>query len=101
MRDHVQLGYARTVHSAQGTTVDSCILAVDGPIDHPALCTPMTRGRLANHAHVVTAIGDTRTARDVLTDALSHTWADQPAHRHLPHHPDHIPPRLDRPSLRR
>src|ERR671919_712168 len=39
---------------------------------------PMTRGREANHAYVVTE--DNRMAADALTQALGRDWIDQPAH---------------------
>ncbi|MDT5256110.1 MAG: UvrD-like helicase C-terminal domain, partial [Mycobacterium sp.] len=40
----VELGYAQTVHGAQGATVDHSLLIVDGPIDGRALYVGMTRG---------------------------------------------------------
>ena len=59
----VELGYAQTSHASQGRTVDTALVLVDAPIDHRGVYTPMTRGRLANHAYVVTEDG--RTALDV------------------------------------
>jgi conjugative relaxase-like TrwC/TraI family protein len=76
-RQHLELGYAQTSHATQGRTVDTALLLVDGPIDGRGLYTPMTRGRHANHAYVATAEGE--TAADVLTQAISRDWIDQPA----------------------
>jgi ATP-dependent exoDNAse (exonuclease V) alpha subunit len=75
--EHVELGYAKTSHATQGRTVDTALLLVDAPTDTRGVYTPMTRGRLANHAYVVT--DDTQTARDVLAQALSRDWIDHPA----------------------
>jgi hypothetical protein len=53
------------------------LLLVDSPIDSRGVYTPMTRGREANHAYVVTE--DNQTSLDVLTQALARDWIDQPA----------------------
>jgi conjugative relaxase-like TrwC/TraI family protein len=73
----VELGYAQTSHGSQGRTVDVALLLVDSPTDSRGVYTPMTRGREANHAYVVT--DDNRTALDVLGEAISRDWIDQPA----------------------
>jgi conjugative relaxase-like TrwC/TraI family protein len=73
----VELGYAQTSHATQGRTVDVALLLVDGPIDSRGVYTPMTRGREANHAYVVTA--DNETGLDLLTQAVTRDWVDQPA----------------------
>jgi hypothetical protein len=75
--EHVQLGYAQTSHATQGRTVDTALLLVDAPTDSRGVYTPMTRGRLGNHAYVVTDAN--RTAVDVLTEAIGRDWIDQPA----------------------
>lgn len=75
--EHLELGYAQTSHASQGRTVDSALLLLDTPTDSRGIYTPMTRGRAANHAYVVTE--DHETARDVLTQALSRDWIDEPA----------------------
>ena len=70
--EHVALGYASTVHAAQGVTVDtthSVITARTGP---GALYVGMSRGRDANTAHVATVTGVDDTARG---------RADQTIHR--------------------
>jgi conjugative relaxase-like TrwC/TraI family protein len=48
------LGYAGTVHSTQGRTVDTAHVVVDEQTSPEALYVGLTRGRSANHAHVVT-----------------------------------------------
>jgi conjugative relaxase-like TrwC/TraI family protein len=75
--EDLELGYAQTSHATQGRTVDTGLLYVDGPIDGRGLYTPLTRGRHANHAYVVTNEGE--TAVDVLTQAIARDWIDQPA----------------------
>jgi conjugative relaxase-like TrwC/TraI family protein len=74
----IELGYAQTSHASQGRTVDVALLLVDTPTDSRGVYTPMTRGREANHAYVVTE--DKQPALDVLSQALSRDWIDQPAH---------------------
>ncbi|TCO43590.1 AAA domain-containing protein [Kribbella antiqua] len=54
VRDWVALGYAATVHSSQGLTVDSSHLVATQNTSVYALYVAMTRGRAANTAHVVT-----------------------------------------------
>jgi hypothetical protein len=73
----VELGYAQTSHASQGRTVDVALLVVDSPTDSRGVYTPMTRGREANHAYVVTE--DNQTALDVLGEAISRDWIDHPA----------------------
>ena len=50
--DHVQLGYATTVHTAQGRTADTAHVVVTGRETRDALYVAMTRGRTANHVYV-------------------------------------------------
>jgi hypothetical protein len=73
----VELGYAQTVHAAQGRTVDRCVLVTDNAIDGRGLYVGLTRGRLSNEALVV--VDDDRSAVDVLGEALSREWGDVPA----------------------
>ena len=73
----VELGYAQTVHAAQGATVDHCLLVVDGPIDGRALYVGMTRGAASNHVYV--AVDANQAGRDVLDAALVADWTDVPA----------------------
>jgi ATP-dependent exoDNAse (exonuclease V) alpha subunit len=93
----LRLGYAQTSHSTQGRTVNTALLLIDSPTDHAGVYTPMTRGRDANHAYVITE--DTQTALDVVAQALTRDWVDQPAiacQDHLdPHHSPERPDRCD------
>jgi conjugative relaxase-like TrwC/TraI family protein len=75
--EHVELGYAQTSRATQGRTVDTGLLLVDAPTDSRGVYTPMTRGRNANHAYVVT--DENQAAVDVLTEAVARDWIDQPA----------------------
>ncbi len=52
---HVELGYATTVHAAQGSTADVMHGIVTGTEDRQLLYTMLTRGRGKNHVHVVLA----------------------------------------------
>ena len=52
--EHLALGYASTVHAAQGLTVDTCHTVVTQITAAEAFYVGMTRGRQANTAHVVT-----------------------------------------------
>lgn len=84
---HVELGYASTVHTAQGLTADTMHGVVTGTESRETLYTMMTRGRHANHVHVT--IGgdgdphqllhpDTRepaTATEILEAILARTGA--------------------------
>lgn len=56
--EHVELGYASTVHTAQGVTADVMHGIVTGEEPRQVLYTVLTRGRIANHAHVVVAEDD-------------------------------------------
>jgi conjugative relaxase-like TrwC/TraI family protein len=94
----LELGYAQTSHASQGRTVDVALLLVDTHADSRGVYTPMTRGREANHAYVVTE--DNQTPVDVLSQALARDWIDQPAHaRRLqldPHHSRQVTPHQSR-----
>src|SRR5690606_6205454 len=50
-----ELGYAATVHSAQGLTADTIHGIVTGQESRQLLYTMLTRGRHENHVHVVSA----------------------------------------------
>jgi len=75
--EKLELGYAQTSHATQGRTVDTALLLVDTHTDNRGIYTPMTRGRDTNHAYVVTE--ENQTALDVLTQAITRDWIDQPA----------------------
>jgi conjugative relaxase-like TrwC/TraI family protein len=51
-REHVSLGYAVTVHSAQGVTADASIAVLREDTSRNLLYVAMTRGRHANIAHI-------------------------------------------------
>lgn len=46
---HVVLGYAATVHTAQGITADTCHTVATGQESRQVFYVAMTRGRFANH----------------------------------------------------
>jgi hypothetical protein len=52
--EHVELGYASTVHRAQGATVDTAHTVITLAMNRQSLYVAMTRGREANHAHIDT-----------------------------------------------
>jgi conjugative relaxase-like TrwC/TraI family protein len=56
---HVELGYASTVHTAQGITTDVVHGIVTGAEDRQLLYTMLTRGRIENHAHLVLGSDET------------------------------------------
>lgn len=56
---HVELGYASTVHTAQGITTDVVHGIVTGAEDRQLLYTMLARGRVENHAHIVLAADET------------------------------------------
>lgn len=76
--DHVQLGYAATVHRAQGVTVDITRAIVGPGTDRRGLYVALTRGKKQNHLYV---------AEDTAIDLDS-----EDAHWHMSgehHAPDH------------
>jgi conjugative relaxase-like TrwC/TraI family protein len=54
VRDHVELGYAATIHRAQGVTADTAHVITGAGISREAFYVGMTRGRHANHAYLAT-----------------------------------------------
>lgn len=50
--EHVELGYASTIHTAQGISVDTTHGVLSGGESRQLLYTMMTRGREANHAYL-------------------------------------------------
>ena len=52
VRDNVELGYATTIHRAQGLTADVSIAVLKPGVTREAAYVAMTRGRAANHAYV-------------------------------------------------
>jgi ATP-dependent exoDNAse (exonuclease V) alpha subunit len=47
-------GYATTIHKAQGATADIALVWIDDQSYREAAYTGLSRGRIANHAYVVT-----------------------------------------------
>ncbi len=73
-RDHVELAYFTTVHSAQGVTRDVGGTLVDELSGWRSLYVGMTRGRRRNTAYVVT--DESGDAREVLERVLRRDRAD-------------------------
>src|SRR3954454_3707174 len=67
--EHVTLGYATTVHGAQGVTADTCYAVATGAETRQLLYVALTRGRHANHVFLVTA-GDGELHSVITRDAL-------------------------------
>lgn len=75
----VELAYARTVHGAQGETVESAHVAIAESTGAAAAYVAMTRGRASNRAHLVAESVD--DARQQWIDVFSRDRADLgPAH---------------------
>ena len=73
---HVELGYASTVHTAQGITTDVVHGVVTGAEDRQLLYTMLTRGRVENHAHLVLGSDETHALPSPTDDrALTATEA--------------------------
>jgi len=88
----VELGYARTVHGAQGLTADTAHSVATGEESRQLLYVAMTRGRHANHLYVQTVgEGDPHsvitpdgvtppTAVDLLNRIVAYDGAQRSAH---------------------
>lgn len=57
VRDHVLLGYATTVHGAQGITADASHVVATGDESRQLLYVALTRGRTANHVYLDVTTG--------------------------------------------
>ncbi|NKR53052.1 relaxase domain-containing protein [Rhodococcus hoagii] len=102
--ENATLGYARTIHGAQGITADTCHTVATGAENRQLAYVALTRGKRGNDVYFGTASdGDTesvidretllpRTAVDIFTDILARDGAqksatttarelDDPAHR--------------------
>lgn len=86
--DHVELGYATTVHRAQGATVDTTHALITAHTDRQGLYVAMTRGRDTNHAYVTLdgfthtehhQRGDDLTGRQILERVLATDGSEQSA----------------------
>jgi ATP-dependent exoDNAse (exonuclease V) alpha subunit len=69
VQESVELGYATTVHTAQGVTADTMHGVVTGEESRQQLYTVLTRGRTANHIYV-TVVGDGNPHAIVQPDSL-------------------------------
>ncbi|GLC63066.1 hypothetical protein PLESTB_001977100 [Pleodorina starrii] len=65
---HGQLGYAATVHRAQGATVDTAHAIVDSATDRAAAYVAATRGRETNQVYVALSEGQ---SRDEVLEAIA------------------------------
>jgi hypothetical protein len=66
--DAVELGYATTIHGAQGVTADTMHGLIAGDASRQQLYTMLTRGRTANHLYLaVVGDGDPHTAPQLET----------------------------------
>lgn len=91
VREHVRLGYAMTIDSAQGITTDTCHVVLTGGESRNQLYVSLTRGKTENHAYVTTAIDGSeasfwtepglfpRTAVEVLQRILAHDTTNRSA----------------------
>ena len=95
----VELGYATTIHRAQGRTVDDCHVVVTPDMGRQGLYVGMTRGRTSNVAHVVTdgaAVDDDLMPQSVqepahiLTNVLARDTAPTTARRAADRHADQV-----------
>ena len=57
LREHVHLGYAITVHSAQGVTADTSHAVIAETASRALAYVGMTRGRHGNQAYIYTRLG--------------------------------------------
>jgi len=88
VREHVALGYALTVHKAQGQTVDRAIVLVDERMTAAQLYVAMSRGREENRALVIDSDDNPEEhvhkpsldAEEVLARVMRRTEVDRSAH---------------------
>ena len=73
-RRHVQLAYARTVHAAQGETVDAAHVVLGEHTGAASAYVAMTRGRDSNTVHIVA--DSIEEAREQWIDTFSRDRAD-------------------------
>ncbi len=70
---HVELGYATTIHGAQGTTADTCHGLLTGQESRQQLYTMLSRGRHANHAYLQTT-GEGDPHNQLVRRSMSNRW---------------------------
>ena len=78
--DHIQLGYAATIHRAQGITVDTTHALMDATTSREGAYVALTRGKTSNHAWIVTD-SDAQSVPEVLTVIASHQETNTSAHQ--------------------
>ncbi|WP_433734852.1 MobF family relaxase (plasmid) [Nocardia sp. CA-129566] len=74
--EHTALGYATTIDTSQGLTVDTCHGVLTGRETRNQLYVMLTRGRSANHAYVATALPDTEPAPFTIEARMPPTYLD-------------------------
>lgn len=103
--EHMELGYASTVHRSQGSTVDVSRCVVDSSMDQAGLYVGMTRGKHVNAPYVVTDLSldegvedghlhhsgdeDAPTARDILEHIVTNDRRELSAHETMWNHDAH------------
>ena len=75
VREAVELGYATTIHTAQGVTADTTHSLVDELMTREQLYTTVSRGRTANHLYIAVG-GDVEPHRILHTDPQEPTATD-------------------------
>ena len=71
VREHINHGYAVTVHTAQGVTADTTHAVLGEKATRAALYVAMTRGRAANHAYLYERVAEASEYSDAGPDGLS------------------------------
>lgn len=71
VQESVELGYAATIHRAQGSTVDTAHALVDASTDRAGAYVALTRGRENNQLYVALADGE---KRDDVLDRISSAY---------------------------
>lgn len=64
VQEHTHLGYALTVHRAQGATVDTTHALIDAATDRASCYVALTRGKKANRIYAVTDVDLDTSAED-------------------------------------
>jgi hypothetical protein len=71
VRQHVELGYATTIHLAQGRTADTSHTVLTGGENRHDLYVAVTRGRHANHVYLDTTAPADATSPDAIRPPTS------------------------------
>ena len=81
VREHVELGYASTVHRAQGLTADTAHVLADPSTSRAMAYVAMTRGRESNRLYVET--GDGQPMAEVLDQIAANTDGMRSVHESI------------------